>query len=196
MEVKPHWNNIGVFHIVTSSGNIMNQLVCITNHNNTFERHVPSVNFIWETPMLFQWDFHHNEISTTPHNMHPNFKVPCFNPLICGVFGAFPLWPFYTPLHALHTPPHIPPCTSLCPSVPLHASPCPSMPLSAAHCIPLGTPLHPLHIPLLLSAPLFPSTPLNAFLHPPHLCRSIPIYASLHLSVLLPTPLNVSLKFK
>ena len=39
--------------LVTSSGNIRNQLVYVANHNKTFERHVQMSSFIWETQMLF-----------------------------------------------------------------------------------------------------------------------------------------------
>ena len=39
--------------LVTSSGNIRNQLVCVANHNKTFERHVQVSSFIWETPNIF-----------------------------------------------------------------------------------------------------------------------------------------------
>ena len=33
--------------LVTSSGNIRNQLVYVANHNKTFERHVQVSSFIW-----------------------------------------------------------------------------------------------------------------------------------------------------
>ena len=39
--------------LVTSSGNIRNQLVYVANQNKTFERNVQVLSFIWETPMLF-----------------------------------------------------------------------------------------------------------------------------------------------
>ena len=39
--------------LVTSSGNIRNQLVYVANHNKTFERHVQVSRFIWETPNIF-----------------------------------------------------------------------------------------------------------------------------------------------
>ena len=44
--------------LVTSSGNIRNQLVYVANHNKTFERHVQVSSFIWETPMLFSIRFY------------------------------------------------------------------------------------------------------------------------------------------
>ena len=43
---------------MTSSGNIMNQLVYVANHNKTFESHVQVSSFIWETPMLFSIRVH------------------------------------------------------------------------------------------------------------------------------------------
>ena len=39
--------------LVTSSGNIMNQLVYVANHNKTFESHVQVSSFIWENPNTF-----------------------------------------------------------------------------------------------------------------------------------------------
>ena len=39
--------------LVTSSGNIMNQLVYVANQNKTFEKHVKVSSFIWETPNTF-----------------------------------------------------------------------------------------------------------------------------------------------
>ena len=46
-------NGIRIKILVTSSGNIRNQLVYVANHNKTFERHVQVSRFIWETPNIF-----------------------------------------------------------------------------------------------------------------------------------------------
>ena len=41
--------------LVTSRGNIMNQLVYVANHNKTFETHAQVSSFIWENPNTFQY---------------------------------------------------------------------------------------------------------------------------------------------